>query len=300
MSVRVMSAVWDSDLPSDEKFVALALADWADDDGRRIYPSQGLLAWKVGKTDRAVRDTLTKLHKRGVLDKVGRHYGGAEHGGHGATVEYQINLDALPGRPAWVSPFRPEEPSGRVSHPEVDGTPPGSLRHPTRKPTSDNPSEIHQEPPELSEGAPHGAPTPLLPSQGGLWGQEQRDRLQVMKDIISERFNNRRGSQSNRDRLARLVRAGATVQQLQAAIDVAKQSTRDDPLAYSIAVLARMLEEGDDGSSEAAGGGRGGAVRGAAAGTRPGGFTGGAGRDGDHRGAATAGAPGQTRYGDLW
>lgn len=139
MSVRVMSHVWDSDLPPDEKFLALALADWASDDGARVFASQPHMAWKLGKTDRAVRDTLSKLQKRGVLVRVGKHYRPST-GGRGATVEYRIDTSALPTREPWETPFlHPEETSYWESRPEVYDAPPGSLRQPTRKPTSDDP-----------------------------------------------------------------------------------------------------------------------------------------------------------------
>lgn len=142
MSVRVMSAVWDCDLPPDEKFLALALADWASDDGSHIFASQSHMAWKIGKTDRAVRTTLKKLIDGGVLVPEGKHYfSGSE--GHGGTIEYRLDVSKLPQRSEWVSPFsRSEDSSYRDSRPEVCDTPVGSLRHPTRKPTSDNPLEL--------------------------------------------------------------------------------------------------------------------------------------------------------------
>ena len=152
MSLKVMAAVWQSALPSDEKFVAVSLADWADDTGYRIYPSQDYIAWKVGKTSRAVRDTLKKLQERGVLVQVGRHY--SQTGGHGGTVEYRLDTEALPKRVEWVAPSRAAETSYRP-HPEVSDTPVGSSRSPVgsfeqpgRKPTSYDPlSDPPDDPP---------------------------------------------------------------------------------------------------------------------------------------------------------
>jgi len=127
-----MAAVWESDLPSDEKFVALCLADFANDDGTHVYPSQETIARKVSKTDRAVRDTLVKLRHRGVITETGKHFFA---GSRGATIEYRINVDF----------FRPEDSSARKS----TTVPPGSLRTPARKPTSDDPpSDPPSDPPE--------------------------------------------------------------------------------------------------------------------------------------------------------
>ncbi len=67
MSVRAMTVVWESNLRSDLKFVALALADVADDEGRSIFISQPTVAGKVRKTDRAVRDSERDLEAAGVL-----------------------------------------------------------------------------------------------------------------------------------------------------------------------------------------------------------------------------------------
>ena len=44
MSVKIMGLVWDSCLPRDEKFVALAYADHASHDGSGIFPSVNLIA----------------------------------------------------------------------------------------------------------------------------------------------------------------------------------------------------------------------------------------------------------------
>ena len=132
MSIALMTAVWESALPADERLVALALADWANDDGDSIYPSQPRLAWKVGKTDRSVRDTLASLRARGVLVAV--HGAG---GGRGVLVHYHMAVEMLPTRPAWKS----EETSG------FGAGKPGSFAQKTRKfatqtrkPTSYDPS----------------------------------------------------------------------------------------------------------------------------------------------------------------
>jgi hypothetical protein len=59
MSIRVMTAVWDhADVSGGDLLVLLAMADWADDDGRRCFPTQGTLAAKSRMTDRNLRYCL--------------------------------------------------------------------------------------------------------------------------------------------------------------------------------------------------------------------------------------------------
>jgi hypothetical protein len=68
MSVRVMAAVWALDIPGTEKLVLLALADWANDEGR-CWPSMQQLATKSGLTDRAVRGIIGRLVDRGFVSR---------------------------------------------------------------------------------------------------------------------------------------------------------------------------------------------------------------------------------------
>ena len=142
MSVALMAKVWDSALPSDERFVALCLADFADDEGTRIWPSQAVVARKVGKDERSVRRTFKKLIDRGVLIPLG-----GQGGGRGVTVRYRMSADALP---------KPDEtPPIEDVNPDTDAPIPGHIEHETRTrmhetrtPTSDDPldpPEIHQE-----------------------------------------------------------------------------------------------------------------------------------------------------------
>jgi len=233
-----MSRVWDSDLPSDEKLVALALADWADDAGGSIYPSQDYLAWKVGKTDRAVRDSLRRLRERGIIEAVS-----GQGGGRGITVLYRFVASKLPARATWqeTRDANPEEGSG-LPNPEVDDTKPGSLEQETRKPTSDDPSEIHQSDPLVRTEEEQG--------QASMFDGEHRERLTVLTDMIAEAFGNRKGRKADRERLSRLIRRGATSKQMKNAIVIAKSAPRDYDVGYAIGVLARFIEEGVDGDAE--------------------------------------------------
>jgi len=68
MSIRVMSAVWDLDLPDSEKLIALALADWCSDEGI-CWPSVAQIAKKSSKSERTVQGALISLEKRGYLTR---------------------------------------------------------------------------------------------------------------------------------------------------------------------------------------------------------------------------------------
>ena len=126
MSVTLMGKVWASGLPSDQKFVALALADFADDEGGSIFPSQATIAARVGKSERAVRATIAKLVLLGVL------VAGARPGG--GPIHYRLDAEALPKRPEGSSGGdRKDRPERAEAHVRSE-----------RKPTSADPPLIHQ------------------------------------------------------------------------------------------------------------------------------------------------------------
>lgn len=66
MSVRVMSLVWDSNVPAPERFTLLALADRADEDGR-CWPSIRTLSLKCRMGASTIRRHLVTLQECGVL-----------------------------------------------------------------------------------------------------------------------------------------------------------------------------------------------------------------------------------------
>ena len=70
MSVKVMSAVWDNG-PADatQRFVLLALADNASDDGGNAYPSIATIAQKCAMSERTVIRALAALVKDGYLER---------------------------------------------------------------------------------------------------------------------------------------------------------------------------------------------------------------------------------------
>lgn len=90
MSVKIMGAVWDADLPRDEKFILLSYADHAAHDGTGIYPSVGRTAWKTGYHRRSVQTITKKLVTRRILIPDGK--------GWNDTNRYRLDVMALPQR----------------------------------------------------------------------------------------------------------------------------------------------------------------------------------------------------------
>lgn len=67
MSIKLMSMVFDSDLPTTEKMVLLAMADYASDNGDSIFPSIETLCHKTSLSDRSVQASIQKLIKKNYL-----------------------------------------------------------------------------------------------------------------------------------------------------------------------------------------------------------------------------------------
>lgn len=86
MSVKVMSLVWDSDLPTNQKMVLLAYADSASHDGRDIYPGHKRMSTMTGYVRQTVAKITDQLLETGVLVQVAA-------GHRGQRAEYVIVLD---------------------------------------------------------------------------------------------------------------------------------------------------------------------------------------------------------------
>lgn len=72
MSVRIMSMVFDSRaLDSTQKLIMLALADYANDEGKSIYPSQDTLSVKTGLARETINRRVKELIELGYLVGVG-------------------------------------------------------------------------------------------------------------------------------------------------------------------------------------------------------------------------------------
>jgi Helix-turn-helix domain len=90
MSIRVMTAVWDhSPYESGELLVLLALADWADDQGR-CWPSVQAIAQKARLKERQVYNILQKFRADEIIQC-------APGGGRGHSTNYLINTAKIAG-----------------------------------------------------------------------------------------------------------------------------------------------------------------------------------------------------------
>lgn len=76
MSIRLMSEVWRTDLPTVEKMVLLVIADHASDDGTEAWPSQATIAKKASISVRTVQRSVNNLVAQGYL-WLEKHQGGS-------------------------------------------------------------------------------------------------------------------------------------------------------------------------------------------------------------------------------
>lgn len=100
MSGKVTGLVLEADLPKDQKAVLVALADHANHDGTRVYPSTDKLIWMTGYERRSVQYALDKLEEKGILVCVVR-------GGRGPRTPtvWRIALEKLPSLPPFEEWF---------------------------------------------------------------------------------------------------------------------------------------------------------------------------------------------------
>ena len=82
-----MSAVWDLDLPQNQKLILLALADHSDDRGI-CFPSVARIAWKSGYSVRQTKAILKALRGAGILEVIGNSIGGYRN-----SNQYRIHVE---------------------------------------------------------------------------------------------------------------------------------------------------------------------------------------------------------------
>lgn len=101
MSIQLMSAVWGKQVSGATQTVLLVLCDFANDEGV-CWPSQALVAWKAGCSDRTVRAVIAELEALGAVTTL-------ESGqGRGRSSVLQIDLSALADKPELTSGFSKE------------------------------------------------------------------------------------------------------------------------------------------------------------------------------------------------
>lgn len=87
-----MSKVWDLDLKSTDKFVLIALADHANDDGE-CYPSLANIQKKVGLSKQGLLNIINRLIELKVLSKETRD---RDNGSHTSNL-YKITVENMEG-----------------------------------------------------------------------------------------------------------------------------------------------------------------------------------------------------------
>lgn len=192
MSVRLMSEVF-ARYPSGggEMLLALALADHANDDGSRVYPSVKALAEKTRQSERTVQYQLRSMQAAGWLILVG-----PGNGGRSMATEYRISPLWIKG--ADIAPFQKDaidDTKGAISAPfnapkgadiapftdqkgATRGTKGCNPRHKRVQPIA--PANNHQEPSEPSRGEHTDADAPCLPPE-------------LLKDFLAVRKAKRAG-----------------------------------------------------------------------------------------------------------
>lgn len=96
MSVKIMGMVFEFyPVGGGEMLLALSLADFADDDGGRIFPSVSTLARKTRQSERSVQYQLRKMEQSGFIQVVERSRGGVVRGKKYRSNEYRINIGVL-------------------------------------------------------------------------------------------------------------------------------------------------------------------------------------------------------------
>jgi len=95
VSVKTSSLVWESNLPAAKRYIALALADQANDEGYCIFRkgediTQKMIAEKTGLNERSVRRLIKEMldPETGVLEIVRPAY-------HHTPPEYRIRVDRV-------------------------------------------------------------------------------------------------------------------------------------------------------------------------------------------------------------
>ena len=98
MSLKMMALVWELPLPPTQKFVLMAIADEANDDGY-CFPSQGRLAEKCSINERSVRRLIGVLCAQGyVVVKHRFHNRARTSNGYQLTMDHpRTNCPGAPG-----------------------------------------------------------------------------------------------------------------------------------------------------------------------------------------------------------
>lgn len=169
MSIKLMTKVWEKEVSHSELAILLAMADYADDEGRNCYPSYDRLAWKTGYSARQVQRIIKDLCEKGILvitKPATQHQ----------SAHYWIRLDRAKNK----APFRVDKMSSldesRVDKCDTQGR---QMEHARVDTMSTDPLVNHQ---EKRESAPlpvhHTLPGVSVPR----WRQEKRDADRIARE----------------------------------------------------------------------------------------------------------------------
>jgi Helix-turn-helix domain len=155
MSVKLMAMVFD-DYPGPplEKLTALAVADHADHDGGRIWPTVAALVAKTGHSERTIQRHLRQMEQRGWLELV------KASNGRGSRSEYRIPIELLKGvtQTPFVTQERVTQQTPFTGTKGVNGDTEGCQRRHGRVSTETNivcesPTEPSTEPPTPAQSS---------------------------------------------------------------------------------------------------------------------------------------------------
>lgn len=172
MSIKVMSWVWEQDFNHSEQAVMLALADHANDLGKRIFPSVKRVAWKTGYSERQVQRIIAGLREKGILVVVAK-------ASWDRPTEYNIAFDKSTPKAPWKS----DETDGEERVVGGDKMSPGDIAVTQRDDiatakrddivTSSKPSVTISKPSSMADA---DAPPPI-PSPGEKFGRTEKDAV---------------------------------------------------------------------------------------------------------------------------
>jgi hypothetical protein len=165
LSLKCINQFWER-YPGEgnELLVALAVADWANDNGEGIYPSLAKLARKSRQSESSARRHLKHMLEIGWLLRVN-----SGSGGRGVTSVYRISPDWLKGASLKGFPDHPDE--GSEAAPEAP-----------REPGLEGSTGV-KNPSSMVAGYPHENPSKLEPFQEGNTSNSER--------VSAERVSNR-------------------------------------------------------------------------------------------------------------
>lgn len=115
MSVKQMALVWELDLPREQKYVLLALADHADHDGNNVRPSLELVSYKTGYSEDQLRRIYREILKAELMVKT------REAKGRGNPPEYKLQLEKGCILPAFLERKRVASERKRVASEDEKG-----------------------------------------------------------------------------------------------------------------------------------------------------------------------------------